>query len=80
MTESLYVQSASDLLERCNRLEQIITALELRMVDAGTESSILEYYILDDGQTKITSAYRDVRRIAEAIEGFEKLYQKTAHS
>lgn len=73
MNEVLYVESADSLKEEITRIDAIIKKLEIQMLNVGAEDSNLEYYILDDGQTKITTAYRDVRLIPQAIQRFKTL-------
>lgn len=73
MNEKLYVDSASSLEAKIARIDTIITALEDQFINSAAGNSDLEYYTLDDGQTKITTAYRDVRLIPQAISRFETL-------
>jgi hypothetical protein len=70
MNEKLYIESASSLLEKVNRIDAIIEAMLLNTTDNAVGNSDLEYYTLDDGQTKITTAYRDIRLIPQAIDRF----------
>lgn len=73
MNEVNYIYSTTSLLERYQRIDRIIAALEIAMeTQFAGETSGLDYYILDDGQTKITTSYRDVRLIPQAIEHWEK--------
>lgn len=46
------------------------------MVNVGTGNSDIESYTLDDGQTKISTTYRNVESIIKAIVGFEALRDK----
>ena len=64
------------MIERVNRIDQIITALELRVLDAGAGNSDIDEYSLDDGQIKIKTKYRSVDSMYTAIQGFEALKQK----
>lgn len=75
MNEKLYVQSASSLEEKINRIDAIIDALILQTSDVATQNSDLEYYTLDDGQTKITTAYRDVRLMPQAVSRWQTIKQ-----
>ena len=75
-TERVYIEDATSLEERVNRYGQIIDALELRLLNNGTESSEIEEYSLDDGQVKIRTLYRDLSSITKAIENLMKLRQK----
>lgn len=77
MNETVYVYSTTSLEERLVRINQIIDNLEIAMVnDFSKDTSGLDYYILDDGQTKITTSYRDTRLIPKAIAEWEKTAQK----
>ena len=73
LTEKLYIETATGLLERYNRVCAIITALEEQLQNTGAENSDVEEYALDDGQTKIRTLYRSPSQIADAIFKFEKI-------
>ncbi len=75
ITETIYIEGATGLLERLTRIEQIIEALELRQV-AVTANSDVEEYQLNDGQVNIRTIYRSAEQIAKAIEAYERLKQK----
>lgn len=75
-SEKLFIENATSLEDRVNRYGQIIEALELRLLNFGTESAEIEEYSLDDGQVKIKTLYRDVNSITKAIENLMKLRQK----
>jgi len=74
-TETIYIESATTKLERLARIEQIIAALELRVVDTISTSNIEEYDI-NDGQTKIKTKYVTAESMAKAIEAYDKLANK----
>lgn len=75
ITETIYIEGATGLLERLTRIEQIIEALELRQISVIANSDIEEYQ-LNDGQVNIRTIYRSADQIAKAIESYEKLKQK----
>jgi uncharacterized membrane protein len=75
-TETIYIDSATTLEERINRIDSIIDALLLRQVEAGVSNSATESYSIDDGQVKISTQYRNPAQIAAAIHGYEKIKQK----
>ena len=75
-TEKVYIEDATSLEDRVNRYGQIIDALELRLLNVGTESAETEEYSIDDGQVKIKTIYRDLSSITTAIENLTKLRQK----
>ncbi len=72
-TEKVYINSATSLVNKITRYDQIITALENRIINSGADNSDVEEYQLDDGQVKIKTIYRDINSIIEAIEKFIKL-------
>lgn len=79
-TEKLYIESAESLLEKLNRYDQIIEALELEMLNSGAANAGIEEYTLDDGQVKIKMIYRDAMAIASAIDKFTYLRNKCYNS
>ena len=72
MTEILYIESATCLLDKIARYDTIILALEGQALVAAGDSNIGEYS-LDDGQIKIKTLYRDMVSITKAIFNFEQL-------
>lgn len=76
MNETLYITSASSTIERINRIDSIILALELQVVNVGAGNSDIQSYSLDDGQTKIQTQYTSIESITKAIEGFEKIKER----
>lgn len=76
VTETLYIQSATDLKTRYERICQIIEALELRTLNVNVANSDVSEYWLDDGQIKIKTIYRSAEEMWKAIEAFERLKQK----
>ena len=73
MTETYYIESATTKRERLQRYENIIVALEMRVVDVAVGNADVDEYSLDDGQVKISTKYRSVDQIANAILAFTKL-------
>ncbi len=74
-TETIYLQSAENLVIRLGRIESIIDALELLQISVIPNSDKKEY-MLDDGQTRIQTEYRSAKEIAGAIEAYDKLANK----
>lgn len=72
MCENEYIFSTTELKERGVRIKAIIAGLEQQYAESLT-SSADESYMLDDGQTKIQTSYRDPNQIIKAIEGYERL-------
>jgi hypothetical protein len=71
---SLYIESAINLAAKVLAVDAIITALFL-MAAKGAESGNISEYSLDDGQTKIRTAYRDMADVERSIHAFERLKQ-----
>jgi uncharacterized protein (UPF0335 family) len=74
-TETIYIESADSMIERVERLEQIIEALEIRALAVVGDADVEEYQI-DDGQVKIRTLYKSSESIAKAIMAYEKLRNK----
>lgn len=69
-----YIDTATTLRERIDRLSAIITALETSALKAAGTGNMSEYS-LDDGQTKIRTVYRNAEEVANAITAFERIRQ-----
>lgn len=76
MTEIVYIDSATTLLERIARIDAIIDALLLQMSNVGTSHSDLASYSLNDGQTTISTQYTTPELITNAINGFERMRER----
>ena len=76
MTEIVYIDSATTLLERIARIDTIIDALLLQMSSVGTGHSDLASYSLNDGQTTISTQYTTPELITNAINGFERMRER----
>ncbi len=68
----IYVSSATEICDKIDRLDAIITALEDVALIAAAKGDISEYS-LDDGQTKIRTSYRDALEISKSITAFETI-------
>lgn len=75
MNEYQYIIDSVSLKQRYDRICQIITALEIQQIAAAVNSDV-ESYALDNGQTRINTAYRGAESIAKAIIIFERLKNK----
>lgn len=73
--ETTYIESATSLEQRLQRITQIIEALELRAVESIANEDIEEYQI-DDGQVKIRTVYRSSKQIERAIQAYEVIKQR----
>jgi hypothetical protein len=69
---SEYIRTGTNNKEKIEKIETVIEALELLMLESADKDNIDEYW-LDDGQTKIKTVYRGVQSIMAAIMALEKL-------
>ena len=74
-SETLFIDSASDMADKVDKIDLIITALLDISLKAVGKQDIVEY-TLDDGQTKIRTEFRSVSAIAQAIDDYEKIRQR----
>ena len=75
LSEPVYISSAATNIERLNRINQIILALETAMLGAVGNEPISEYQ-LDDGQTKIRTVYRSLKSMSDALDMLNKQKQR----
>lgn len=73
----IYIESASSLKDKINRVSAIISAL-LDVAVKSAETGNIDEYQLDSGQTKIRTSYTGPDQVFKSIEHFEKL--KTYYS
>lgn len=71
---AIYIDSAQTLEDKITRIDAVINALQTSALKAAETGNISEYS-LDDGQTKIKTAYRDVVQVASSISAFERIKQ-----
>lgn len=67
-----YIDSATTVTEKIVKIDAIITALEATALKSAANDDISEYS-LDDGQTKIRTAYKGTESVLKSIESFIKL-------
>jgi len=70
-----YIDSATTLIVRLNRIRAIAAELELILLKAASTDNI-EEYSLDDGQTKIKTIYRSVGSITAGLVALDALEQR----
>jgi hypothetical protein len=71
-TEYQYVIDSANLKIRYDRIQAIITALEnQQLLNIGSSGKVS--YTLNDGQTIISTTYRNTTDIAKAIREYEKI-------
>ena len=74
-SETLFIDSATDMEDKINKIDVIIAALLDLSLAAVGKQDIVEY-TLDDGQTKIRTEFRGMSAILRAIDDYEKLRQR----
>ena len=74
-TISEYVQSASDLVGRIAKINALIDAMELVLIDSTGSANYSEYQ-MDDGQMKVRASYRNPSDVTAGINELEKLKQR----
>lgn len=74
-TISEYVQSATDLVGKIAKINSLIEALELSLIDAVGSGNYSEYQ-MDDGQMKVRTSYRSPSDVTAGINELEKLKQR----
>lgn len=70
----IFIESGNSLSEKIQRIDLVISALLVLLVDNATAAQYKEYQ-LDDGQTKIRSVYNSPADIQTSINAMEKLKQ-----
>jgi len=74
-SEACYITCSASMLERADRIKQVIIALENQAIIAAENSDIADYS-LNDGLINIRTAYRTPTEIANAIDRYEKIYER----
>lgn len=70
----IYVEGGNSLIDKINRIDQVISALLALMIDNAAAAQYKEYQ-LDDGQTKIRSVYNSPGDIQASLNALEKQKQ-----
>jgi hypothetical protein len=70
-----YVECRTTIVERITAYENLIAAMELKLLDS-VDSADLQEYQLDDGQMKVRTAYRSVQEVEAGIFALEKAKQR----
>ena len=74
-TISQYVECKTELADKILAIEALISAMELKIVDA-TGSAEYDEYSMDDGQMKVRTKYRSVSDVMAGITALEQLKQR----
>src|SRR5688572_712849 len=72
---ALYIETATTLQGKIQKIDAIIAALETAALKAAGTGNITEY-TLDNGQTKIQTMYRSPEAVQSSINAFEKIRQR----
>lgn len=70
-----YLETASSIEEKIVKLDVIINGLYDAAIRA-TESGEFEEYIIDTGQSRIKTIYRDMTHLEQSIIAFERIRQR----
>jgi hypothetical protein len=71
-----YLQDAGpDMVARINRLTTIITNLENCVINAASNADV-QNYTFNDGQSTITTNYRSIKEISDAMQMFDIIRQR----
>ena len=73
-TATNYIQSATTLVEKIKKLDAIIEALE-NLALKSAEGADISKYMLNDGQTTISTEYRSPLEITNSLFQYEKIRQ-----
>lgn len=73
-SSGVYIESGSSLSEKITRIDQVISALTVLLIDNAASANYKEYQ-LDDGQTKIRTVYSSPSDIQSSILAMERLKQ-----
>lgn len=65
----------TDTLTRIKKIDAIIAALEDASLKLASNADV-EDYLLDDGQTRIKTTYRDPVKLASVLNAFEGIRNK----
>jgi len=71
-----YVESATTLEARIERIQLIISSMEIQAAASAGTSGKIDEYSLDTGQTKVRTKYRNPTELQAAILAWDILLQK----
>lgn len=76
-TISVYIQTRSKLVGKICAIQEVIDALELRLIDVVEgQGAIIDEYQMDDGQMTVKTSYRSVDEVTAGITALEKIKQR----
>ena len=71
----IYINGAVSLKDKIKRIDAVIEALETTALKAAATGNINQFS-LDDGQTKISTMYRNPQDVSNSITAFETIRQR----
>lgn len=74
-TLSEYIRSRSTLKLKIEAIENLITEMELKMLES-IDSTGKASYLFDDGQVRVQTEFRSMKEITDGVQALEKLLQK----
>lgn len=75
LTISQYIECKSTLREKIIAIDNVISAMELKLLESVDSANYSEYQ-MDDGQMKIRTMYRSPKDVTVGIQGLEVLKQR----
>lgn len=74
-TISQYVECRATLRDKIIAIDNLISAMELKLLESVDSANYSEYQ-MDDGQMKIRTMYRSPKDVTAGIQGLEVLKQR----
>lgn len=74
-TISQYIECRPTLLAKIQAIDDLISAMELKLLDTVGSANYSEYQ-MDDGQMKVRTSYRSPKDVTAGINELEKLKQR----
>lgn len=75
LTVSQYIECRQTLLDKITAINNLISAMELKLVDTVGQTNYADYN-MDDGQMKVRAAYRSPSDVMAGITALEQLRQR----
>lgn len=72
---SQYIECKSTLFDKITAIDNLISEMELKLVDTVGQTNYSEYQ-MDDGQMKVRAAYRSPTDVMAGITALEQLKQR----
>ena len=75
-TATVYIENATSLQEKLIRIDAIILALENLAIEYAAGKAGIASYSLNDGQTQISTTYKSMSDISNAIASYEQIRER----